>query len=396
MSAYGEWCPKCGAEIISVTRSIPSMGSCKNGHKTDRRDALRREPEPTVTDLSQATIAAALEDAAGVAVKAAATARYNLGKAMTLQDGQRWCEMAQWADQIRDAIRALITPDQRTALQAAIDAAKAKCRTDLTPPAADYVAEITMPQAVKFMEDWCLQYMDEMTPAGYDLWGFSLNCFATDNFTRDMARAILRRLTDKGLATFMRGLFTEDGIPAGSGYGITDKGRLSLAARPASPDTRVYLDLDGVMADFDAHYPAEFGQDHKSMADDDMWAKINAHPSYFEDMPLCPGAADFFAEIRHLKPIILTACPRTNYAHVAGQKRRWVYKHLGAELTVLPVMGGHNKHLFMHAPGDILIDDYAKNCAPWEASGGVAILHKSFAETRNRLRAIIEGGQDRG
>jgi len=118
-----------------------------------------------------------------------------------------------------------------------------------------------------------------------------------------------------------------------------------------------------------------------------MWAKINAHPSYFEDMPMCPGAADFFAEIQRLSPIILTACPRTNYAHVAGQKRRWVRKHLGSDVTVLPIMGGHNKHLFMNAPGDVLIDDYEKNCAPWRKSGGVAILHTSFAETRAALAA---------
>lgn len=44
--AYGEWCPKCGSEIIAVTRGIPSMGRCTNGHMTDRRDCLRREPEP--------------------------------------------------------------------------------------------------------------------------------------------------------------------------------------------------------------------------------------------------------------------------------------------------------------------------------------------------------------
>lgn len=159
---------------------------------------------------------------------------------------------------------------------------------------------------------------------------------------------------------------------------------------------RIYLDLDGVMADFDAHFPAEFGLDHKSMADDDMWAKINAHQSYFEDMPLCDGAADFFADIQHLKPIILTACPRTNYAHVAGQKRRWVHKHLGAGVTVLPVMGGHNKHIFMHAPGDILIDDYEKNCAPWRKSGGVAILHTSFDATRSELRAAIRARANGG
>ena len=95
---------------------------------------------------------------------------------------------------------------------------------------ADQVeAGLTMPQAIGFMERWCLQYMDEMTPSGYDGWGFHLNCFTSDDFTREMARAILRGLTDKGLAYYMRGLFTEDVVPAGSGYGITDKGRALIA-----------------------------------------------------------------------------------------------------------------------------------------------------------------------
>lgn len=40
----GEWCPVCGSPIIAVTRGIPSVGRCKNGHSTDRRDVLRREP----------------------------------------------------------------------------------------------------------------------------------------------------------------------------------------------------------------------------------------------------------------------------------------------------------------------------------------------------------------
>lgn len=152
---------------------------------------------------------------------------------------------------------------------------------------------------------------------------------------------------------------------------------------------RLYLDLDGVMADFDAHFLSVFGSGHRGMADDAMWERINAHPSYFLDMPLCHGAQEFFASIRHLDPIILTACPRTNYAHVATQKRAWVRKHLSATATVLPVMGGRNKALFMDAPGDILIDDFARNLKPWSDAGGVSILHTNFAETAHALRAAI-------
>lgn len=156
---------------------------------------------------------------------------------------------------------------------------------------------------------------------------------------------------------------------------------------------RLYLDLDGVMADFDAHFPDTFGLDHRGLADNDMWARINAHPSYFLDMPVCWGAVEFFRSIEHRSPIILTACPRTNYAHVAGQKRAWVREHLSADVTILPVMGGHNKPLFMHAPGDILIDDFERNTKAWEKAGGFAILHRGFETTSYELDWELDGAK---
>jgi 5'-nucleotidase len=147
----------------------------------------------------------------------------------------------------------------------------------------------------------------------------------------------------------------------------------------------VYLDLDGVMADFDWHFPATFGIDHRSMADDAMWAMINAHPSYFRDMPIFDGAKNFFDRISWMNPIILTACPKSNYAHVARQKREWVREHLSTSCHILPVMGGGNKPLFMHSRGDILIDDFERNTKSWQMEGGFAILHRDFKTTRDEL-----------
>ena len=152
---------------------------------------------------------------------------------------------------------------------------------------------------------------------------------------------------------------------------------------------RLYLDLDGVMADFDAYFPQLFGVDHRGMADDAMWATINAHPSYFRDMPMCSDAKMFFDRIAWLDPIILTACPKSNYAPVARQKRAWVREHLSLTCDVLPVMGGRHKPLFMHAPGDILIDDFKRNTKAWEEEGGFAILHRDFDTTRDKLEAEI-------
>lgn len=139
---------------------------------------------------------------------------------------------------------------------------------------------------------------------------------------------------------------------------------------------RIYLDLDGVMADFDAFFPDTFGIHHKSMADEEMWEKITSHGSFFLDMPVCPGALEFFDSVRQYDPIILTACPKTNYKNVAIQKKKWVARHLDPNLMVLPVMGGSNKFLFMHQPKDILIDDFERNCKAWGEAGGHCIHHQ--------------------
>jgi len=74
--------------------------------------------------------------------------------------------------------------------------------------------------------DWAvLQNMKELTPNGFDVWAFPLSVFVDEHITKDMAGAICRNLRNRGLVTFERGLFSEDGIVAGSGYAITKAGR---------------------------------------------------------------------------------------------------------------------------------------------------------------------------
>lgn len=153
---------------------------------------------------------------------------------------------------------------------------------------------------------------------------------------------------------------------------------------------RLYLDLDGVMADFDAYFPQLFGVDHRDQADETMWAMINSHPAFFRTMPLCPGAKEFFDSVEYLTPSILTACPKSDYANVASQKRGWVREHLSARVTVLPVQGGRAKPLFMHQPGDVLVDDFERNCEAWEAAGGIAIHHTGDLDASyKRIRELF-------
>jgi len=155
-------------------------------------------------------------------------------------------------------------------------------------------------------------------------------------------------------------------------------------------DVRLYLDLDGVIAGFDEYFIKYFQLNHKEMSDDKMWEYIHSNPTFFRDLPMMAGAKEFFKFLDWMFPelVILTACPKSNYKNVALQKRAWVYEHLG-DYAVLPVLGGRNKSLFMHKPGDILIDDFTKNIKAWIEVGGYGIYHENYDSTTAQLLNYI-------
>mgnify|MGYP005830785413 CR=1 FL=1 len=83
----------------------------------------------------------------------------------------------------------------------------------------------TYPAVQAFLDRHVIQQMAESYGSFGPLetcWG--LSWFTNDWITKDMARALLRDLTDRGFCYFSRGLFNEDGQVAGAGYGLTKKG----------------------------------------------------------------------------------------------------------------------------------------------------------------------------
>lgn len=157
---------------------------------------------------------------------------------------------------------------------------------------------------------------------------------------------------------------------------------------------KLFIDLDGVMADFDTYFVSHFQTNHKKLTEIKMWEMIEAHGSFFKDLPPCAGAIEFFNEIKDRNPIILTACPKTFYHNSALQKRKWVREHLSTDVLILPILGGKNKALFMHNYKDILIDDFESNCVSWRNYGGYAIEHKTFeltSEILDRLDRLEKG-----
>lgn len=156
---------------------------------------------------------------------------------------------------------------------------------------------------------------------------------------------------------------------------------------------RIFLDLDGVMADFETHFRNLFGKEPPSnggTTDDEMWKLIYDHSEFFTTMPLMEGAKQFYmkAYFEGFDFIILTAASKTHYPTVAVQKMQWVREHFGPDMLCLPVYGSASKQFFMQNKGDILIDDYQKNCKRWEAAGGIAIHHTDFPSTLQKLLSV--------
>ena len=154
---------------------------------------------------------------------------------------------------------------------------------------------------------------------------------------------------------------------------------------------KIFLDLDGVMADFEKYFQDTFNIRHDAVDDAEMWRHINSIDHFFRELPPMEGADYLYRELSRygMEVIALTGCPRNYYQRAALQKREWAREHIDPNMFVLPVVGGKNKFLFMHNPGDILIDDFDKNLKPWREYGGVGILHRNVEDTIVDFRAEL-------
>lgn len=148
---------------------------------------------------------------------------------------------------------------------------------------------------------------------------------------------------------------------------------------------QLYLDCDGVLADFDRaagrilHMPPrEFQRRHGLPR---FWKALAAAPDFYARLPLMPDAMELFDGVRHLDPIILTGCPRGGWAE--GQKERWAARHFPGTriITCMAV----NKRSYCR-PDDVLVDDTLKYQHLWEDAGGVFIHHKDARTTLAALR----------
>lgn len=141
--------------------------------------------------------------------------------------------------------------------------------------------------------------------------------------------------------------------------------------------TRIYLDCDGVLADFDRHFEDVFDAPPRDYEDKNgstiFWRDIKRDaPTFYRDLPLMPDALELFDAVSPMRPVILTGCPRGGWAE--PQKLAWAAEHFPGIPMV--VCMSRDKRNYCQ-PGDVLIDDRPHYRDLWEGAGGMWITHTS-------------------
>ena len=158
----------------------------------------------------------------------------------------------------------------------------------------------------------------------------------------------------------------------------------------------IYVDMDGVVADFDQFVLENLGRtfDHKlgPGGDDEMWNFLKSVPHLYRILKPTPYAHEIMdaAKATGSNVEMLTAIPRRTALPGAEQdKYDWMDEHFP---NVKVNIGPYSADKWKWAkPGHIIIDDRADNIKDWVEKGdGIGILHiyDNHQITLDNLKAI--------
>ena len=162
--------------------------------------------------------------------------------------------------------------------------------------------------------------------------------------------------------------------------------------------TKIYFDMDGVLADFDAFVRESLNMEYSPEkkcwlpSDDEMWARAKEVSHFYYQLPLMKGAKEMFDLIFQKygsQCEILTGIPKPKRGLVTAKedKIQWVRKWLSSEIVV-NVVYKEQKPQFCTGKDCILIDDTERNVKEWQSSGGTGIQHFSPEQTIASLKEI--------
>ena len=159
---------------------------------------------------------------------------------------------------------------------------------------------------------------------------------------------------------------------------------------------KIYLDMDGVLCNFERRYFELYNELPGSMRDR---KDFNVHWDHFietkqfESLEWYPGGkqlVDFCMKTKLPIELLTSSGGQKHHGEVAQQKRVWLDKNGLGKLKANVVAGRKTKAEYA-TPETILIDDTPDVIQSFIAAGGVGILHKEIGNTLMMLENRIQG-----
>ncbi len=154
---------------------------------------------------------------------------------------------------------------------------------------------------------------------------------------------------------------------------------------PHKDGIKIFLDLDGVVADFDRHL-----KDQGKLLPDGKTNWNGLDFAWWSSMPAFDGAKEFYDDLTRLAPVTFLTAPVPS-ADCFGGKAAWVQKLVPEEgrWILLDLVISRIKDDFAN-PKAILIDDREKNIEAWVKAGGIGIHHTGdFTATLAKVKTEI-------
>jgi predicted kinase len=159
---------------------------------------------------------------------------------------------------------------------------------------------------------------------------------------------------------------------------------------PGRRSPQLFVDLDGVLADFDGFVKKEFGiENNRENERPDFWEILRGYRGrlYYDMAPL-DGARAFWEALKPYDPIILTGIPWSIEGAVKD-KRDWVSQYIDPGARVVPCRSRSKSKYGVK--GDILIDDWKKYEDKWVDMGGVFVHYKGDRKaTLREVRDLLD------
>jgi len=171
--------------------------------------------------------------------------------------------------------------------------------------------------------------------------------------------------------------------------------RVGEFSRKATSQSKIYLDMDGVLADFFAEYAklakvksyrdipsAKVDPILNSIAGTDFFARLPKFPTTDELVKLAVSHAGSYS--------ICSSPLRNDYTNSAYWKKIWIRAKLTPQPSTVEITSNKPQHAVTNGVPNILIDDKSSNIRGWREAGGIGIKYQADEDSLTVVKQALD------